>query len=594
MRRYWGVENMPGIIGGIDPDLITRMVNATNYCNDLKAKLLGKGAFALGVVYKENFKPKIWEQGSKAGIIYGFTYCSGISSNNSGKIITMTLQNPRDTLSRIDGSFLIACIDSKEKKLVVATDKLATQPCFYSILNDRLIFSSEIKNILPQLDTKTIDVKAIGDLIAFEFMLGDRTLVKEVKSLPSASFLEWKQGKVRIKRYWDFKYSFIRRDRNYASRLLNCYKKTVYITLRNLNQHRMGIFLSGGLDSRLLAGVMAKYTNKVKTITFDGNPFGGINLRLGREVAECLGLENFQLQFDPTALKPEKIEKVVIMAEGMIPWIHVAFPVMDNLWIFEDIDVIISNGGQGEFFGEDFRMEELISQKDSVDILANNMVFRNSVPEKIIEAILKDKYSVKGEIRKLVLKSDKKTNYEKILDAMYQNFYPNFHGKSTLLLLNFVGVVNILSNTELLNMISSLPLNLRWGRRIANKISLYPVSPLKLELIRLINANLAKIRYERTGAPPKSNIFVHFISHYLKTILVREKNTINFGSLMRRDRLQRYIYDLISDFGNRDFTNAELLFDLLDEHMSGKADHTILIGAVTTAEIFIKKWRLNI
>jgi len=475
---------MPGVTGSTDGlDSITRMVNATNYCNDVKVKLLCKGSLALVVVYKENFKPKIWEQGSKAGIIYGFTYCSGISSKNSEKIITMTLQNPRDTLSHIDGSFLIACIDSKEKKLVVATDKLATQPCFYSILNDRLIFSSEIKNILPQLDTKTINIKAIGDLIAFEFMLGDRTLVKEVKSLPFASFLEWKQGKVRIKRYWDFKYSFIRRDRNYASRLLNCYKKTVYITLRNLNQHRMGIFLSGGLDSRLLAGVIA--TNKVKTITFDGNPFGGINLRLGREVAECLGFENFQLQFDPAALKPEKIEKAVIMTEGMIPWTHVPFPFMDNLQILEDIDVIIGNGGQGEFFGEDFRAEELISQRDPVDVLANNMVFRNPVSEKIIETILKGKYSVKGEIRKLILKSDKKTNYEKILDAMYQNFYPNFHGKSTLLLLNFVEVVNILSNTELLNMISSLPLNLRWGGRIANKISLYPVSPLKLELIRL-------------------------------------------------------------------------------------------------------------
>ncbi|RJS78530.1 hypothetical protein CW713_09425 [Methanophagales archaeon] len=583
---------MPGIIGSTDGlDSITRMVNATNY---LKVKLLCKDSLALGVVYKENFKPKIWEQGSKAGIMYGFTYCSEISSKILEKIITMTLQNPEDTLSRIDGSFLIACIDSKEKKLVVATDKLATQPCFYSILNDRLIFSSEIKNILPQLDTKTIDIKAIGDLITFEFMLGDRTLVKEVKSLPSASFLEWKQGKMRIKRYWDFKYSFIRRDKNYASRLLNCYKKTVYITLRNLNQHRMGIFLSGGLDSRLLAGVIAKYTNKVKTITFDGNPFGGINLRLGREVAECLGLENFQLQFDPAALKPKKIEKAVIMTEGMIPWMHVAFPVMDNPWIFENIDVIISNGGQGEFFGEDFRIEELASQKDPVDTLANNMVFRNSVPEKIIETILKSKYSVKGEIRKLALKSDKKTNYGKLLDVMYQNFYPNFHGKGALLLHNFVGVVNILSNTELLNMISSLPLNLRWGRRIANKISLYPVSPLKLELIRLINANLAKIQYERTGATPKSNIFVHFISHYLKTILERKKNAINFGSLMRRDRLQRYIYNLISDFGNRDFTNAELLFDLLDEHMSGKADHTILIGAATTAEIFIKKWGLDI
>ena len=376
---------MPGIIGDTGDSNLMKMIKVMDHRSDLKVKLFDKRVPALGVVYREKFKPLIWEDNSKVGVVYCCAYIQGTLSASVEKVIKMVLQNPERALLHLDGSFLIACIDFKENKLVLATDKLATQPCFYSCLNDRVIFSSKIKSILPQLDTRTIDLKAIGDLIAFEFMLGKRTLVKEVKSLPSASFLEWKQGKVRIKRYWDFKYSFIRRDRNYASRLLNCYKKTVYITLRNLNQHRMGIFLSGGLDSRLLAGVMAKYTNKVKTITFDGNPFGGINLRLGREVTECLGLENFQLQFDPAALKPEKIEKAVIMTEGMIPWTHVPFPVMDNPQILEDIDVIIGNGGQGEFFGEDFRMEELISQRDPVDVLANNMVFRDPVPEKIIE-----------------------------------------------------------------------------------------------------------------------------------------------------------------------------------------------------------------
>ena len=583
---------MPGIIGDTGDSNLTKMIKAMDHRSDLKVKLFDKRVPALGVVYREKFKPLIWEDNSKVGVVYGCAYIQGTSSASVEKVIKMVLQNPERALPHLDGSFLIACIDFKENKLILATDKLATQPCFYSCLNDRVIFSSKIKSTLPQLDTGTIDLRAIGDLIAFEFMLGKRTLVKEVKSLPSASFLEWECGKVRIKRYWDFNYSFKRRDRGYPARLLSYYKKSVDIALRNLDQYRIGIFLSGGLDSRLLAGVIAKQTNKVKTITFDGNPFGGINLRLGREVAECLGLENFQLQFDPAALKPEKIEKAVIMTEGMIPWTHVPFPVMNNPQILEDIDVIIGNGGQGEFFGEDFRMEELISQRDPVDVLANNMVFRDPVPEKIIEAILKGKYSVRGEIRKLVLKSDKKTNYEKILDVMYQNFYPNFHGKGNVLL-NFVDVISILPNTELLNTISSLPLNLRW-RRILNKVYLYPVSPLKLELIRLINANLARIPYERTGAMPKSNIFVHFIRHYLKVILGREKNVINFGSLMRRDRLQKYIYNLFSDFGNRGFANMDLLSDLFDKHMSGKADYTIPLGAITTAEIFIEKAGLEI
>jgi len=580
---------MPGIIGDTGDSNLTKMIKAMDHRSDLKVKLFDKRVPALGVVYREKFKPLIWEDNSKVGVVYGCAYIQGASSASVEKVIKMVLQNPERALLHLDGSFLIACIDFKENKLVLATDKLATQPCFYSCLNDRVIFSSKIKSILPQLDTGTIDLKAIGDLIAFEFMLGKRTLVKEVKSLPSASFLEWGCGKVRIKRYWDFNYSFKRRDRGYPVRLLSYYKKSVDITLRNLDQYRIGIFLSGGLDSRLLAGVIEKQSaNKVKTITFDGNPFGEINLRLGREVAECLGLENFQLQFDPAALKPEKIEKAVIMTEGMIPWTHAAWflPVMDNLWILEDIDVIIGNWGQGEFFGEDLGAEELTSQRDPVDVLANNVVFRDSAPEKIIEAILKGRYSVRGEIRKLVLKSNRKTNYEKVLDVMYQNFYPNFHYKGNVLP-NFVDVVSILPNTELLNMISCLPLNLRW-RRILNKVYLYPVSPLKLELIRLIDTNLARIPYERTGAMPKSNIFMHFIRYYLKVILGRG-NAINFGSLIRRDELQEYIYNLILDFGNRDFASMDLLSDLFDKHMSGKADYTIPLSAITTAEIFIER-----
>ncbi|MCZ7362714.1 MAG: asparagine synthase-related protein [Candidatus Methanoperedens sp.] len=588
---------MSGIAGDTANKDVLEIIAQMRYINRYSQKkaneiLTSSGNIGLGMFCRQDSSEcYVLKENSKTGVIDGFVYIDNESRENKNelhkKVITSILQAPERTLTELNGSFLIAATDGR--KLIVATDKLATRPCFYSFQKGRLLIGSQIKSILPLLEKKSINIEGIGDLLAFEFLLGERTLVNEICSVPAASFIEWKNGEIKKKKYWNFNFKYKKSDVEYPSRLLKLYEESVDNVLKTKgSSQKVGIFLSGGLDSRLLFGVLLKKNIKFLTITYDTNPPGGKNPAISKRISEQFGIENIIVDFPyDVADSPEMIKESVWITDGLTPWHFFYNMNFDLNHLHRHVDVIINNPRQGEFFGEDLSMNELTSALTPVEILRNNSrTFRNPVAENIIESLLKDKYSVKNEIQKRILKSGRSSNYEILFDVMFCNYYTNFY--RTHLSTNLVEIKNIFPGAKLLDEIAGLPLSFRMRRLpVATKIPMYPVSPLKIELIRLVDKGLEKIPYERTGASPGEGMYMHLLRFAKKSLL--KKKVYDFGKLIREGKLRNYIYTDVDYLCKRELIDDEVVYDILDKHMQGKADFSRLIGSLTTAGLFVEK-----
>jgi len=188
----------------------------------------------------------------------------------------------------LNGSFVCAIWDKKRKKLIVANDRYGLRPLYYTELASKLIFSSEVKPItsFPGFN-KEINLRAIPDLLAFGSMLGENTLFENVYLMPSGSIMVYEQGKLTISKYWDFEY-----NEDYPKRDLSDYCEELHylfhqaIKRQSKGNHKIGVPLSGGLDSRVVGAYLHK-----EGVLFSAHTYGVkrcYDFRFARRVARAL------------------------------------------------------------------------------------------------------------------------------------------------------------------------------------------------------------------------------------------------------------------------------------------------------------------
>src|SRR5215475_11077501 len=107
--------------------------------------------------------------------------------------------------SQLRGTFCTAVLDERAKRLVLASDLLGSYPLYWSNGPYHFVFASELKAVLCDPAVKPVlEPLALADYLTFGFLLGTKTLSKQVQLLPSASILTfcWDDGSCTIERYW--------------------------------------------------------------------------------------------------------------------------------------------------------------------------------------------------------------------------------------------------------------------------------------------------------------------------------------------------------------------------------------------------------
>ena len=213
-----------------------------------------------------------------------------------------------ECLKYFRGMFALAIWDMKRKRLFLARDRLGKKPLVYWMGKDRFIFASEIKAILQARGVeRKVNLVGLHHYLTFQYVPSPLTIFEGIKKLPPAHYLLYDlSGKVKIEKYWNLEFVPIQKNRadlnEWCDRIRSGLEESV--KLRLISDVPLGAFLSGGVDSSLVVGIMAKLSHQpVKTfsIGFEEKEFD--ELEFGRLVSNHFSTEHHEFVVRPNAIE---------------------------------------------------------------------------------------------------------------------------------------------------------------------------------------------------------------------------------------------------------------------------------------------------
>jgi asparagine synthase (glutamine-hydrolysing) len=180
-------------------------------------------------------------------------------------------------LDELNGMFAIAIWDTEAKQLFLARDRLGKKPLYYYQESGQFAFASEIKALLPAPFIKTeLRPDAVKDFFAYQYVPDPKSIYKNIHKLPPGHWLITNGEECQLQQYWDL--SFASPSSASQSELESGLYDLINdaVRLRMISDVPLGAFLSGGIDSSAVVGLMAGHSSKPVTtcaIGFDSKRF---------------------------------------------------------------------------------------------------------------------------------------------------------------------------------------------------------------------------------------------------------------------------------------------------------------------------------
>jgi asparagine synthase (glutamine-hydrolysing) len=254
-------------------------------------------------------------------------------------------------IARLRGMFGLAIWDTRSRSLLVARDRVGIKPLHYAVASGRLYFGSEIKSLLEAPDLpRDLDLDALDHYLSFLYTPRDGSIFRSIRKLPPGHLLTWHDGRVTVERYWQ-----LPADETYRGSEADAVRDLRDVLVDSVRSHLisdvpLGAFLSGGIDSSTVVGLMAEASgSKVKTfsIGFDIPEFD--ELEHARTVADHFGTDHHEFVVKPDAVSI--LDKLIS---------HFDEPFADSsaipTWYVSEmarrhVTVVLSGDGGDELFG---------------------------------------------------------------------------------------------------------------------------------------------------------------------------------------------------------------------------------------------------
>ena len=205
-------------------------------------------------------------------------------------------------LERLNGQFAFAIWNTREQTLFMARDRLGVRPLFYTLHQGDLIFGSEIKAILADGRVRPeIDAAVLDQIFTFWGPLSPRTVFRDVFEIPPGHYLLARKGNLAIKNYWQISFPPAALER--PNKSLEEYVEAFSGLLINAVRIRLradvpvGAYLSGGLDSSIIASIIRNFTgNHLDTFSIAFTDVNFDESAFQRRMAEFLGTKHQVVQ----------------------------------------------------------------------------------------------------------------------------------------------------------------------------------------------------------------------------------------------------------------------------------------------------------
>ncbi len=361
--------------GSVSVDLLARMAGAIAYrgpdgCGIYVDDQAGLAHTRLSIIDLAGGAQPIHNEDESLWIVYNgevFNYPElreGLSerghrfytTTDTEVILHLFEEKGPDCLKEFNGQFALAIWDAKKKELFLARDRIGIRPLHYHAGNGVIRFASEIKSLFQDPEVpRRIDPVSLDQVFTFWSTLPGRTCFQGIHELPPGHFLVASDNNVRVEKYWDLPISMPGNrlnlpDEEIQARCAELLVDAVRIRLRA--DVPVGCYVSGGLDSSVIAAIVRRhFNNRLRTFGIGFQEEGYDEERFQERMVSHLGTEHTEIRAGNVDIGKRFAEVVrhcetPILRTAPVPMFLMSGTVRDS-----GFKVVLTGEGADEFFG---------------------------------------------------------------------------------------------------------------------------------------------------------------------------------------------------------------------------------------------------
>lgn len=495
----------------------------------------------------------------------------------------------KELLGKLRGMYAFAIWDIKKQEMLIARDIFGIKPLFYTKTDKDFVFGSEIKSLLkfPTVK-KELNEEALESYLSFQYSILKETFFKGIFRLPPAHFLTWKNGEIKIERYWEPVFDT---DDNItfdeAVKMTNDIMKNS-IEAHKISDTEVGGFLSGGVDSSYI--VARSNLDKTFSVGFDYPRCNEIPL--AKTLSDYVGVKN----------KSKLISTKEFFNELPIILKHVDEPLSDPSCIAlyflcklasEQVKVVLSGEGSDELFGgyniykspyalaPMYKIPKPIRRglaktfkKLPMSFKGKNYIIRAG--EDLEERYIGNAYIFKSnEVYKLLKNPKKKYTPQSITKPLYDKV----KNEDDITKMQYIDI-----NTWL------------WGD-ILNKADTMSMAHSLEVRVPFLDKEVAKVAM---SIPVKHRVDKHETKRYFRKAanefmpdITAERKKLGFPipvrNWLKEDKYYHLVKDTLTSKEAEKYFNVNELEKLLDDHYNGKADNSRKVWTIYAFILWYQK-----
>jgi len=264
------------------------------------------------------------------------------------------LEMGEECVHRLNGQWAFAIWDKRKRRLFCSRDRLGIRPLYYTVADGRFVFASEIKSLftVPSV-SREVDLRGLDQLLTFWSIAAPRTFYRDVSQVPPGHSLTVTEGDVRLHRYWGLDYPGPDGDVNegeLAEELLALLVDSARLRLRS--DVPVGAYLSGGLDSSIITGILDRHTDislKTFSVTFEDAEFDESSHQ--NDVVDYLGVDHFRTLCRTSDIGRVFPDVVHHMEQPTVRTAPAPLFMLSRLVREQDYKVVLTGEGADEVFG---------------------------------------------------------------------------------------------------------------------------------------------------------------------------------------------------------------------------------------------------
>ena len=259
-------------------------------------------------------------------------------------------------VQHLNGQFAIGLWDTKRRRLLLVRDRPGILPLFYAEADGKLFFASEIKSLLAGMRRRpAIDRLALDQIMTFWSVLPPRTPFEGIRTLAPGQMMIVEDGQYRTRNYWDW--SFARPGEYHTDsekQLVERLHALLYdaTTIRLRSDVPVGAYLSGGLDSSILASLIDGVGDvrlKTFSITFPGSNLDESEFQ--DQALEQLSSEHSRVSCTPDDIAERFMRAMWHIESPILRTAPIPMGILSGLVRSQGYKVVLTGEGADEVFG---------------------------------------------------------------------------------------------------------------------------------------------------------------------------------------------------------------------------------------------------